>query len=357
MSTLARPKGLVLAWTTARAGAAAPLARLARVGMLGVVLSVPALGQQGMRSAPQPASWPASGHASADAKASDEDALAGPRVLEKSDRSLVHRDFNGALARLDRPAEEAALDLLTLSDEEQAATEKVLTQRAAILDEVVGDNIPLLLKLQGVREEGMTPGRREAMREMFQKLAPLRARGSLREELSACLDIDNAREFERLVEEYWKAVVEDSAARVGEAGEARTRGEVAIREQLSAIGLEIKRSYDRRVADGLARLDDALRLVAATPEQEGRIRNLTTDFFQQNAGKANDAQRLRYLRKVMAELEPSQRTKLLKEWYGGAGPAKRSKPAAEQTPDQTMGEGDERAMDARPAKGAVGSRK
>lgn len=291
---------------------------------------------------------PASQSVSQSTSAKDEDALAGPRVRTDAARTLVHKDFNGALTRLERPAEEAALELLTLSDRERTATQAVLTERAAILDGVVGDNIPLLLRLQGAREEGLTPERRDALRQMVRKLAPLRARGSLRDELFACLDTDNATEFDRLIDEYSRAVVEDGASKVGQPGEAKSRGEVAVREQLAALGLEIKRSYDRRVSDGLARLDDALRLVEATPEQEARIRNLTTDFFQQVAGKPSQSQRMGYLRKVMAELEPAQRTTLLKDWYAPS----REGEGRGQGSDETMDEGAARGMGAKPAKDA-----
>src|SRR5262245_10923172 len=84
----------------------------------------------------------------------EKESLAGPRVAEKpAKQTLVHRDFNGELVPLDSTPEEAAIEMLKLSPDERTAAEAVLLERSRGIDAVVADNIPLLLRLQGVKEE------------------------------------------------------------------------------------------------------------------------------------------------------------------------------------------------------------
>lgn len=292
-----------------------------------------------------------------------EDALAGPKVGEASlGPSLVSRDFRGDFQRLQEPAEEAALRLLRLSDAEQAGTQRVLNERSAILDEVVGNNLEILLRLQGFKEGGATPDRMAALREISEKLAPLRERGRLRDELMEELSPENAKEFRRLVDGYWNALIDSEVAKLRreskgkdkpgqekqakdkhaasddammqddpamrEQGERdvaqadpRLRRQVIVRETLQAYGAELKRSFDRRIADGTAKLEDALAAINATPEQSDAIRNKVTTFYQETLGKPTPQQRSAFFRTLMKDLTPAQRRALAKHLYGGGAGA------------------------------------
>jgi hypothetical protein len=313
-------------------------------------------------TAQPPAVQPEETHSTQSESGANADALAGPKVAEDSlGVSLVSHDFRGDFQRLSEPAEEAALRLLTLSDAEKAATQKILTERAAILDGVVGDNLSLLLRLQGFKEEGPTPDRMTALREITEKLAPLRARGRLRDELAAVLTSENAVEFRRIVDGYWDALIDSTMAKDrrgggGKSGKAKAeknatgggggddegmmdeqgataraerrsesqspadrslRRQIVVRETLQATGAELKRAFDRRIADGTAKLEDALTAIDTTPEQSDAIRNKVLIFYQETLGKPTPQQRTTFFRSLMKDLTPTQRKALVKSLYGG----------------------------------------
>lgn len=246
--------------------------------------------------------------------------LAGPSVMTP-DRAptLVARDFDGKVKRLDEPAEEAALRLLTLSDAEKSKAAAITAARAAILDAVLADNIPLLLKLQGLRDGSARDEGLAALRELSAKLRPLRERGRLRDEIAGALTPENASKFIPLVDEYWKAVLAERAAMEGESVRP---AQAAGREVLQAIGQEIRRSYERVVGGRQKQLDEALARLSLSPEKEASLRLLVSNHFQATLGTPTPAQQREFVAAFMKELTPEQRRTLLTEVYGPSRPKK-----------------------------------
>lgn len=243
--------------------------------------------------------------------------LSGPAARETAAKpTLVHREFDGSLRRLDEPAEEAALRLLSLSPEEQTKIDAILAARAAIIDSVVANNIPLLLRVQGLKEAQARQGAMEALRELSEKLRPLRERGRLRDEIAGVLSDDHAKQFAALVDEYQKVVREDAMASAGP--DARP-GQVMAREALLAIGQEVRRSYERVIGSRKGKLDEVIRTLNLAPEQETKVRNLATDHFQQTLGKPTPSQTREFVRALMRELTPDQRRTLASAMYKARG--------------------------------------
>lgn len=252
--------------------------------------------------------------ARASSETQDADALAGPKVSEVADasgRSLVERDFNGSLVRLETTAEEAAVECLDLSEAERAAAQNIFLDRARVIDGVVADNIPLLLRLQGIRENGLTPDRAQALRELGAKLGSGFRPGSLRDRVAKVLEPPHRESFLGLVRAYNDAIIDEEL----KATPGLARPKATVRVALQSLGGELRRSYDRRIAEGTQRLDRALEVIQPTPEQESKIRNLALDFAQQSLGKPTQAQRLDFFRKVSKELTPEQRRRLVWEFY------------------------------------------
>lgn len=244
--------------------------------------------------------------------------LSGPKVESPAEKpTLVQRDFNGWIKTLDEPAEEAALRLLPLSDDERAKTDAVIRERAAILDGVIRDNLVLLLRIQGLRLEGEAKeDATAALRELAEKLRPLRERGAAKEEIAGKLSAENAAKFRSLFDEYWRSVIEEAVADAKKEDPDVRPGAVVAKERLKAIGAEIKRSYDHQIAARQGELDALIKSLGLTGEQEGKIRNMTTDYFQKTAGKPTPDQRREFFRALMKELAPSQREELLRQLYG-----------------------------------------
>lgn len=160
--------------------------------------------------------------------------LAGPRVGEAARAaSLVERDLEGRLRPLDAPPEEAAIERLTLTPVERERADAVIASRTAALDRVVLDNIPLLLRLDGANKADDARGQREALRELGEKLKGLNAEGPYKDRLGATLEPANAKAFHAMLEEYWRALVDEQGR--GQGARAREkRAPAATRGQREA---------------------------------------------------------------------------------------------------------------------------
>ncbi|MBL0928338.1 MAG: hypothetical protein IBJ11_11925 [Phycisphaerales bacterium] len=240
--------------------------------------------------------------------------LSGPSVSQPgkgaAKPTLVERDFEGKVKRLEVPPEEAALEMLGLTAEEREATAAVLAARASLMDRLLVDHYDLVARGLTIRNEPEAAKRLAYAEEVRKAFAPVREQGRLVDLLAAKLPEGKSGELRRMTREYWEAVLREGAGEVKEAGDRRG----AVREQMrklgeEAFGHEIKRSFERLSASGQQRLDDAVKTLGLTPEQELKVRNLSTDFAQQTKLKPTAAQRAELFRKIMAELTPEQRVK------------------------------------------------
>lgn len=244
------------------------------------------------------------------------DPLAGPSVSESSGATLIEREFSGRIRRTEIPPEEAALALLALSAQEKTAAARVLTERAAILDRIVLGNIELLLQLATASAAGERAEQGEILAKLGTELEPLRDRGPLADELAGALTEDNARRLRSLVREYWSAVVQEGVADARKQGQTLRPGQVVAREMRAAVGQEIRRSYERQVTARVAELDRQLAAMGLSPEQEGKIRNMVTEYAQKTRLSPTDADRRRLFAAIMGELSPEQRRAFVKQVLG-----------------------------------------
>lgn len=282
------------------------------------------------------------------------DPLAGPRVREggSSDRpagapTLIERTFEGKLKRYDTRIEEAAAERLDLSPAERESVNAILAARAATMDGIVRENVELLLKGVSARESGDRKLIRENLIAMREKFGDLADRGGLLDELADALPTEKADELRAVVQEYWRALIEEETAKQrrdrvkfmedvpadGEPGEHDTKDEpapdmdsmpsqrtggtragnrqVLTRLALEEFGREIKRSYDRIAQDGQKRLDEVIAQLALTPEQESRVRQIVLQHAQEAKLNPNSKQKTKLFFDVLRELTPEQRRKFM----------------------------------------------
>lgn len=283
------------------------------------------------------------------AQTQNPNALSGPTVKETTKPlTIIERDFQGSITRLQIPPDEAAAAKLTLNETQQAALKKILTERAALIDSAVGNNYELLLKLQGFRQMTQSE-QREHLGAWREALAPLRERGRLQDELATILEPAQNTELRRMVNEYWDALVkeettksasqdsmkpdeapvdepteptakEEPAQRNGRArdgqrargGERGERGSIIMRESLAIMGHQLKASFDRRVSSSNANLEDLFKTIDATPAQRDKIQALSLEYAQKTLNKPTDSQRLELFEAISRELTPKQRRELIK---------------------------------------------
>lgn len=264
------------------------------------------------------------------------DPLSGPAVEdENAGATIVERTFDGNLKRLDIRPEEAALAKLNLTPEERTAADAVLSERAKTLDIIVRDHIDLLVRQQAARAGGNNDEIAKVNKEFREAMRPLASRGGLGAELAATLEEPNARRYNRMVREYYAALLsqvrkempegdpvpdgmmdggvmrDDLAAPRTAKTKPEPRRAEAAKQLLEVFGQEVRRSYDRIAAEGQSRLDDVVKRLGLDSEQEAKVRAIATEFAQKSLLNPTPAQRAEVFRKVLAELTPEQRAKAL----------------------------------------------
>jgi len=253
------------------------------------------------------------------------DPLSGPKVAPAAaGPSIVERDFEGRLRFPEVRPEEAALAKLDLTPEEKAATQAVLVERAALFDQLVRENLDLLLKGMSARESGDKEALAAVLKEYNIALRPIVAKGQLADQLEKVLPAPKGEQLQAMMREYWRAVYDDANAgtedvvspqrnlpgHVGPRGRHTMHG-VLTQEAIRLLGTEVKAAYDRVAEQGNRRLEDAIKVLELSPEQEAKVRSLAVDFGQETKLNPTPAQQTALFRKIMAELTPEQRAKML----------------------------------------------
>ncbi len=258
-----------------------------------------------------------------------QDVLSGPKVRETAgERSLIRRDFQGRVRRLEIPPEEAAIELLRLDEPTKAKTQKILDERSAILDKAVRDNIDLLLRLQSADRRV----RLDLIREFGESLKELRSWGTLREEVRGVLPKEQATRYNELIDGYWDVVVSDAvqaAQRENSTRPAPGRAEVLAREVLTSLGNEIRRSFERQIGQRAREFEELLGKLGLSPEKESKIRGMLADHVERTGGKPTPQQRRDLVLRIYGELDREQKRIAAQELLGLADREKKPEPEPE----------------------------
>lgn len=222
-------------------------------------------------------------------------------------KTLVQRDADNKLKRIDIAPEEAAIQIMDLDPAERERCNKIFVERAAILDEIIMKNFNLLGKLHTALQAGDKEAISKAYSAFTPKLERLSDRGRLEDELKPELRMDHVPEFQRLVAEYRQALIQDGIREVKAEGKEAVPQSIANREMLIATGEQIRRAYDRTVSTKVADFDPILAKLSLKPEQATKIRGLTADFAQKHAGNAAPEQKRELVMQMLKEMEPDQR--------------------------------------------------
>lgn len=234
--------------------------------------------------------------------------LSGPEVVETAqETSLVRHDYMGSVRRLDVPAEVAAVRLLDLDGPTRTAVQDILVRRAALLDNLVLDNIHLLIQLGAAGAADDKKTQAAIATRLFVLAEPLRARGLLRDELAGVLPGPARRQFFDLIDEYKDALIAEHRAR----GSMKGRLGILAEDRLRILGEEVQRSFarqiDRRGEEQFERLLASLEL---RPEQESKIRHMAEEFIIGARFRPNPSQQALFIFRVMAMLDEKQRQRL-----------------------------------------------
>lgn len=257
----------------------------------------------------------------------DPGVLRGPAVNEGDSRqTLVHKDFGGTLEPLDVRPEEGALELLGLTKDELAPARAILTERGAKVSEFTLGHYELFQKFLAARDGGAS---REEMRPIMRELAEEGRElldPPLEERVAESLPEGSREKFHQLVKEYKAAqFAADEERRAKKEGGEKKDGEAGGRDGMEQslsmapmvqrrveIGLlvrEMGRSFRSFVADRREKLDELLKAVDATPEQENTIRRMVRELGAESKLRPTERQRGELWMKIMRELTQEQREK------------------------------------------------
>jgi hypothetical protein len=245
--------------------------------------------------------------------ASDADALRGPTIEkspERPEHSIVERDFNGRLKKLEDHPVLVALSRLTLTPEQKSAAEKVLGDRAAAIDTIVRDNLKELVELDGAKKSGDTATANKLQAELLEKAKPFFKRGTMLAELMPVLPDDKFAELKKMVDEYNKVATQDRNTNPMSGKDKPNPVGNLLAQGFENFGAEAKASFKRVVEAGGKDFDNLIKMLQLTPEQESKVRQKAGDLFQKTYGKPTKAQQFRLVLDIYAELDTEQRHRL-----------------------------------------------
>lgn len=303
-------------------------------------------------------------------------ALGGPVVTERAGKpSLVKRDMEGRLERLEGRPEIAALELLNLTAGERAEADKMLAERAGRIAIVRSENQTTIVKLQGARQAGDSQAARAALQELRPKLADL-LEPTLEARLAGAIPAARRDEFSQLLREYFAAAAagERAGQRGGQRPEGRPRGErpgvppageedgmrpqgeepaapaegqgpserprregkrpggregpggeaggpaARSRIEFAMVLRELSQDLGAAVQERRDRSDELLSAVGATPEQAERIRAAMRNAADGSGAPPTAQQRQVLMQAIMKELTPEQQAKAREFFRGRRGP-------------------------------------
>lgn len=268
-----------------------------------------------------------------------QDSLAGPRVEEAPQTSIVELDATGRLIRPDAGPEVAAYRKLELTDEQRAPVEAVLARRAASFDTLVRDNIELLTQLQSARLAGDAETYRKTYMDLQRAFRPVLEAGPLRAQIAAALPAEHAPDYEATLRQYWRAVYDDAVKNENapsptgsshQAGSA-VMTDVLRRESVINFGREIDASFQRLTAQLSDRLEAISKELELTGDEESRVTAMVNEYIVKTKLKPTSEERAEFFRRLFADLTPEQRKKLAAMSETRA-PARDESPAATPAP-------------------------
>lgn len=213
----------------------------------------------------------------------DDSPLAGPKVRERTGEqvaaSLVKRDFDGRIRRVEVDPAVAALEHLTLDAPTRERIDRVIFERNAIVDRIVQENLLTLADAAQAGQGGDKANAMKGLRTLMEAARPLRDRGRLIDEIAPMMPEDQAAEAKRLVREYWRAIVRERME-IGppdEPGKKLNFVEASATEMLLALGQEGRNGFERTIGQQARNFEDLLKKLSLTPEQESKIRAAVQD--------------------------------------------------------------------------------
>lgn len=243
------------------------------------------------------------------------DPLRGPSVQERATPSratLIERDSDGRIRRLELDPALAALEKVALDKQTRERADKIVVARLTVLDRIVQDNFIAIAELAQAHQAGDKKPARKLLADLYTKARPYLDRGPLLEELRPALPADTHARLKIMVDEYTNACIDERMLGPDEHGKKPARIGAVFAENLHVLGQEVRRSYQRTVQAGGGELDQLIKDLGLTPEQEAKIRTRITDAYLDSQGKPSRVQQARVFLESYQDLNTEQRQRLVR---------------------------------------------
>ncbi len=243
-------------------------------------------------------------------------ALAGPGVDAADPYTLVVYEYGGNLQELGLPPAEAALDLLVLDEETAERIAHMLNERSMLAEQLIIDNFDLISQGDSIESSDNKLEQGLFLVQVLQALYPLIERGPLEDEIRPLLPPMVAHEYDSLLNEYWRAL---GKSRVEE---AKAKGYTlrlrkAIREARgNQLEKEVELAAERALESERFAIDYLCRGLDLTEGQQARIKTLLIDYTARTMGEPAQEDTERLFGEVLAYLNETQRTELIKRIKG-----------------------------------------
>ncbi|MCB9840814.1 MAG: hypothetical protein H6809_04085 [Phycisphaeraceae bacterium] len=244
----------------------------------------------------------------------DPPVLRGPSVepAARAD-SLIRLGYDGRVQRLEdvRP-EVAALELVDLDDQARATIDALIEQRAAFLDGAVLEHYQTLLELYAAFGAGDQTEVARLYMEFAGHLQPLFEGGGLARQLAREMRPAQAREYGRLIREYYQAVAQDALDHPeATRGSAATLQDALRNERIGVLMQEVGRSFGRIVQQKSQELEDVLAALRLDPDREAQIRALVEEIAGDFGLNPSESEKREIFTRIMGELTPGERQRLM----------------------------------------------
>lgn len=230
--------------------------------------------------------------------------------------TIVKMDDTGKIIRYPEGPEEAALKIMTLTPEERAAANAVVAHRHAEVDAYVRARQPLVMRIHGIKEEGLTQDRVNAFREFGREFRDFRLRDEYRTNIANALSPANGPIFQGLTAGYRRTWINVSQERAKAEGKQDALAHHISLESFTTACEEVRQSVDRQIANSNDAILKAVETLAPAPAQQSDVQ-AAADLFAQAVSGAGGIEKVpaeikvAYVRKLLSLVQIDQQRTLL----------------------------------------------
>ena len=244
------------------------------------------------------------------------DALGGPTIAVEPRHSLVEYVYGGGLRELDLPAGEAALELLNLDESVADKVAHVLAQRAQLTEKLIIDNFDFLSQGETINASDNKLAQGIFILRALVVFEPLVARGRVENEIRSVLPPDKAREYARLLGEYWDAYARAELAKNGQRITRRRIKQIIRKARFGQFEQEVELAVQRTIDTARFQVGYLLRDMDLTEAQKKTIHTLVVNYVTKNMGQPSEDDGEKLYASIIAFLNEHQREVLAERIKG-----------------------------------------